>query len=1063
MEMRFPCKGVVATTHLALGVITILLMFGPAVEAQAQVPDRPEIYTVHSGHRYLTVSVESRDSVVPPTSFKLQWKSDNQDYDTSRQKINSVTLNDNAVRTTFWLLGLTNGVKYTFRAFATNEHGDSPPSSQRAGTPFYPPDKDASLWSLRYYYDSEYKGDFLQPQVLGEAQERVHSVVVRPSTESITILALPQYQGESNRPGATVEYDPADADDTAFYHQTSLIEGENVITVTVTSADRSTTSTHTITVTRPSAATQPSNSEPTGLPTIAGTARVGETLAASVSAIADPDGLGGVTFTYQWIRSDGATDTEIADATQASYTLVPTDQGKTIKVRATFTDHGGTEEALTSAATAVVQDSLLLSVSDASATEGALVEFTVSLSAASGQQVTVQYATADGTAESGADFTPASGTLTFAANETSKSVYVATGRDAVDEENETFTLRLSNASGATLANAEATGTIVNDDESEDTVSPTVSLQCVYLEADPYGAQPSSDHSLWWEMHFSEPVRGGGETGARRFEIAGQDDTDFSWFAIGGPDARGLPGPRYSSYRYATTPKVPRPDGLPSAVVSDVNGVVITIPAGGWQDRSGNLNTTSANALYLAHNWKVSVADASATEGTDGTIDFEVTLNARDDCETVTVDWATADGTATAGEDYTAASGTLTFGPGETSKTVSVEILEDTVEDSGEAFTLRLSNASGATIADGEATGTIADEEPLVESTLRIDGIPQVGNTLEVSFAEPPSGALAYQWLRGSEVIAGATASTYVPTVADVGARLSVRVESGSDSVTSAATAPVWPAPANPPLADGEEELLSATVTLGANRFPFWVAGYGRVLGQSFGEMDVVSFEDGGATYAVDAFLVNSRGVFALATGSTLPDASGLVAYWNGYRISGLEADTANGGKLPMLVGRTPQPSTEYSRYEDGASDGVQVAVSLRRVSAEAQNALTASFEDMPEGHDGESAFRFRLAFSERIAISFRSLREDAFEVTGGRVTRGTRVDGRKDLFEITVEPDGAGEVAVSLPAGRECSVSGAICTWGPPRKQLTNTPTATVAGPPVGAADGVVRGRAGGA
>ena len=109
--------------------------------------------------------------------------------------------------------------------------------------------------------------------------------------------------------------------------------------------------------------------------------------------------------------------------------------------------------------------------------------------------------------------------------------------------------------------------------------------------------------------------------------------------------------------------------------------------------------------------------------------------------------------------------------------------------------------------------------------------------------------------------------------------------------------------------------------------------------------------------------------------------------------------------------------------------------------------LTASFEDMPEAHDGERAFRFRVAFSEPIAISFRSLREDAFAVSGGRVTRGTRVDRRKDLFEITVEPDGAGEVTISLPAGRECSVSGAICTWGPPRKPLTNTPTAPVAGP----------------
>ena len=115
--------------------------------------------------------------------------------------------------------------------------------------------------------------------------------------------------------------------------------------------------------------------------------------------------------------------------------------------------------------------------------------------------------------------------------------------------------------------------------------------------------------------------------------------------------------------------------------------------------------------------------------------------------------------------------------------------------------------------------------------------------------------------------------------------------------------------------------------------------------------------------------------------------------------------------------------------------------------------LTASFEAVPGEHDGESAFRFRLAFSEPIAISYRSLREDAFAVTGGRVTRGKRVDGRKDLFEITVEPDGAGEVAISLPAGRECEVSGAICTWGPPRKQLTNTPSATVAGPDVAPAN----------
>ncbi len=106
-----------------------------------------------------------------------------------------------------------------------------------------------------------------------------------------------------------------------------------------------------------------------------------------------------------------------------------------------------------------------LSVSDGRASEGDAVAFTVSLSAASGQQVEVQYATSSGTAASGTDFTAASGTVTFGANETSKTVSVATTDDSVDEENETFTLTLSNPANATLGDANATGTIVDDDES----------------------------------------------------------------------------------------------------------------------------------------------------------------------------------------------------------------------------------------------------------------------------------------------------------------------------------------------------------------------------------------------------------------------------------------------------------------------------------------------------------------------------------------------------------------------------------------------------------------------
>ena len=62
-------------------------------------------------------------------------------------------------------------------------------------------------------------------------------------------------------------------------------------------------------------------------------------------------------------------------------------------------------------------------------------------------------------------------------------------------------------------------------------------------------------------------------------------------------------------------------------------------------------------------------------------------------------------------------------------------------------------------------------------------------------------------------------------------------------------------------------------------------------------------------------------------------------------------------------------------------------------------------EGMPAEHRGEGGFHFRVALSEDIGISFKALREDAFAVTGGRVTGGGRVDGRRDLFKMTVEPD----------------------------------------------------------
>lgn len=107
---------------------------------------------------------------------------------------------------------------------------------------------------------------------------------------------------------------------------------------------------------------------------------------------------------------------------------------------------------------------------------------------------------------------------------------------------------------------------------------------------------------------------------------------------------------------------------------------------------------------------ISISDISAPEG-DITADLgiEVTLSSAADT-TVTVDWATADGSATSGQDYTAATGTLTFAPGEIAKTLPISVLGDTVEEADEIFTIQLTNPAGAPIIRATATATLVNDD-----------------------------------------------------------------------------------------------------------------------------------------------------------------------------------------------------------------------------------------------------------------------------------------------------------------------------------------------------------------
>ena len=108
---------------------------------------------------------------------------------------------------------------------------------------------------------------------------------------------------------------------------------------------------------------------------------------------------------------------------------------------------------------------------------------------------------------------------------------------------------------------------------------------------------------------------------------------------------------------------------------------------------------------------LSVADATVEEASGAVLEFAVTLNPRS-TRAVTVDYATSDATTTAGADYVHTEGTLRFATGETSKTVRVEVIDDSHDEGEETLTLTLSNVSGARIADGTATGTIENSDPL---------------------------------------------------------------------------------------------------------------------------------------------------------------------------------------------------------------------------------------------------------------------------------------------------------------------------------------------------------------
>ena len=344
--------------------------------------------------------------------------------------------------------------------------------------------------------------------------------------------------------------------------------------------------------------------------------------------------------------------------------------------------------------------------------------FTVSLSSASTTPVTVAYATSNGTATAGADYTATSGTVTFAAGVTSQTVAVKVTGDTTVEPNETFTVTLSNPTGATISKATATATITNDDVA--TPNPG-NNSVTYVVTNEWNGGHNANMTVnagqalnGWTVEFDSPAE---IVNIWNAQITSHVGTHY---VIGNmPYNAQVASGQSTTFGYQANGS--SASGTPTNL--KVNGSAVTNPPA----------TPS-----------LSIADKTVTEGNTGTstAGFTVTLSSAS-ANPVTVNYATSNGTATAGADYTSTSGTLTFAPGVTSQTVNVSILGDATSEANETFTVTLSNPTGATISKATATGTITNDD--AGNPPNTPGI----SIADASVTEPGTGGIAAGFLHTS--------------------------------------------------------------------------------------------------------------------------------------------------------------------------------------------------------------------------------------------------------------------------------------------------------------------------
>lgn len=322
----------------------------------------------------------------------------------------------------------------------------------------------------------------------------------------------------------------------------------------------------------------------------------------------------------------------------------------------------------------------------------------VTLSGISGQPVSVDYATSDGSATAGVDYVAASGTLTFAPNDTSETITIQISPDLLDEIDESFTLTLSNPVN-TVLNTISANIIITDDDSP----PSVSIES---GASVIEGNPPDTTTLSFKVTLSA--------------VSGQAIT--VGYTIGGGSANN--GADYNGSGGTLTFA---PNDLEETITVTVIGDLTDEP-----DETFNvtLTSTSSTATLGANVTAIGtiqdddpipvvsiqgVDTVNEGSGTDTTVQYKITLDTASHQPVTIAYWLEVDAvmltSAIAPADYVALNDSVTFAPGEREKWITVTIIADTVDEGDEVITLHAADNDG--VRHAVKTITIIDDDPTI--------------------------------------------------------------------------------------------------------------------------------------------------------------------------------------------------------------------------------------------------------------------------------------------------------------------------------------------------------------